>query len=134
MCSHDGCHKWSVKGETLKASEDTAIQSHTFAWWGEQTCPSPSPPPPLQTFVKFSGFPGATSWLVFSQQVTFKLGILTNKGILLSHIDRFLQTGPSQKLKKPVGLFFETTCLKSPWTPPKEEQVSEMNNLHLQIF
>ena len=39
----------------------------------------------------------------------FKLGILTNKGILFSH--GFLQTGPGQKLKKPVGLFFKLLVL-----------------------
>ena len=71
--------------------------------------------------------------MVSVQQMTFKLGILTNKGILFGH--GFLQTGPSQKLKKPVGLFFETPCLKkSPRTPPKEEEVSEMNDPNLQIF
>ena len=46
--------------------------------------------------------------MVSIQQITFKLGILTNKGILYSHVIRFLQTDPSQKLKKPVGLFFAT--------------------------
>ena len=74
--------------------------------------------------------------MVSIQQITFKLGILTNKGILFSHVIRFLQTDPSQKLKKPVGLFFcnNLTCLKSPRTPPKEEEVSEMNDPNLQIF
>ena len=57
----------SIKGDTLKASEDIAIQSHTFAQWGEQTCPSP--PPPIQTFVKFDGFLGATL-MVSIQQIT----------------------------------------------------------------
>ena len=69
---------------------------------------APPPPPPLQTFVKFSGSPGATL-MVNIQQIIFKLGILTNKGIFFSHVIRFLQTDPSQKLKNPVGLFFATT-------------------------
>ena len=94
----------SIKGDTLKASEDIAIQSHTIAWWGNKL----APPPPIQTFVKFSGFPGATL-MVSNQQITFKLGILTNKDTLYNHVIRFLQTDPSQKLKKPMGLFFATT-------------------------
>ena len=112
----------SIKGDTLKVSED--IASHTFAWWGEQTCPHLTPPPPPHTNIC------KIRWLSRSH---VRLGIVTNKGILFSHVDRFLQTGPSQKLKKTVGLFYETTCLKSAWTPPKEEEVSEMGNPNLQF-